>query len=78
LENERIQRKSFLMGNVIIEDQWQKPRTRWENTPKDTSQILEYEDGGDNQKAEKNGASSEDGHGPEWALAPQIEWNVIS
>jgi hypothetical protein len=55
-----------------------KPRTRWEDILKDTSQILEYEDGGDGQKTERNGASSEDGRGPEGAIAPQMEWNVIS
>lgn len=33
--------KWFLMGNFIIQDQWENPRTRWENTVwKDTSQIL--------------------------------------
>jgi hypothetical protein len=33
-----------------------KPGTRWEDIVlRDTSQILEYEDGGDKQKTEKNG-----------------------
>jgi len=35
-----------------------KPGIRWEDVVlRDTTQILEYEDGGDEQKAEKNGGA---------------------
>jgi len=62
------------MGNVIIQDKWGKPGIRWEDVVlRDTTQILEYEDGGDEQKTEKNGGSSEIEQGPEGALAPQMD-----
>ena len=50
-----------------------KPRTRWADVVlRDISQILEY-NGGDEQKTEKNGASSEGGQSPEGAVAPQMD-----
>jgi hypothetical protein len=69
LEGKRIPKK-ILNGKCHNRRPVGKPRTRWEDVLKDTSQILEYEDGGDEQKTEKNRSSSEDGQGPEGAIAP--------
>jgi len=51
-----------------------KPRTRWKDIiRREASQILEYEDGGD-EKIEQNGGAFFDGvQRPEVAVRPQMD-----
>jgi hypothetical protein len=52
-----------------------KPRTRRKDVVRrETSQILEYEDGGDEKKTEKNGGVFFDGiQRPEVAVRPRMD-----
>ena len=53
-----------------------KSRTRWQDVVlRNTSQILGMRGWRDEQKTEKNGATSDGGEGPEGAVAPQMERN---
>ena len=57
MEGERIQ-KMILRGKCHNIRQVGKAGIRWEDVVlRDTTQILEYEDGGEEQKAEKNGGA---------------------
>jgi hypothetical protein len=50
------------------------PRTRWKDVVRrETSRILEYEDGGDEKKTEKNEGSFDGVQRPEVAVRPQTD-----
>ena len=54
MEDERIP-KRFLMGNFVIEDQWENQEQDGRTSSGGTHHMSQkYEDGEDEQKAEKN------------------------
>jgi len=69
--DERIPPKRVLMGNFIIQDQWQNQeqdgRTSFGGKH---DRFYEYEVRETSRKQRRMEASSEEDQGPEWAVAP--------